>query len=72
VRRYSKIAGLEDIRPHVLRHSAATHMLENGADLRVIQELLGHSSVTTTQIYTRVTQAEARKSLLEHHPRAKR
>jgi site-specific recombinase XerD len=71
VRRVSQVAGLEDVHPHMLRHSAATHMLENGADLRVIQELRGHSSVTTTQIYAHVTQAEARKSLLEHHPRAK-
>jgi site-specific recombinase XerD len=71
VRRHSRNAGPEDVHPHMLRHSVATHMLENGADLRVIQELLGHASVTTTQIYAHVTQAEARKSLLEHHPRAK-
>jgi site-specific recombinase XerD len=71
VRRHSGIAGLEDIHPHTLRHSAATHMPEGGANLRVIQELLGHSSPTTTQVYTHISQAEARKALLEHHPRAK-
>jgi site-specific recombinase XerD len=71
VRRYSRNAGLEDVHPHMLRHSAATHMLENGANLRVIQEPLGHSSVTSTQVYTHITQEEAREALLEHHPRAK-
>jgi integrase/recombinase XerC len=70
VRRYSQVAGLENVHPHMLRHSAATHILEGGANLRVIQELLGHSSATTTQVYTHVTMQEARKALLEHHPRA--
>jgi integrase/recombinase XerC len=70
-RRYSQVAGLENVHPHMLRNSAATYMLENGADLRVIQELLGHSSATTTQVYTHITQAEAREASLEHHPRAK-
>ncbi len=59
-----------DIYPHTLRHSAATHMLEGGCDLRTVQEFLGHSSVSTTQIYTKVTKEFLEEAFIESHPRS--
>jgi integrase/recombinase XerC len=70
--KYSKLAGLwKKITPHLLRHTFATHMFEGGADLRVVQELLGHAQPTTTEIYTHVTPSRLREVYMKSHPRAK-
>ena len=63
-------AGLGDVSPHTLRHSFATHILDGGADIRVVQELLGHASVTTTQVYTLITVDRLREVYASSHPRA--
>ncbi len=70
VKKESKRAGItKEISPHTFRHSFATHMVENGADLRVVQEMLGHESILTTEIYTHVNSEKWRESILKCHPR---
>ena len=69
VKRCARAAGLKNVHPHVLRHTFATHLLGGGADLRIVQELLGHADVTTTQIYTRVDQTRLKQVVQTFHPR---
>jgi integrase/recombinase XerD len=71
IKQQTKRAGIrKNVSPHTFRHSFATHLLEGGANLRAIQEMLGHENITTTEIYTHIDRALLRKEILEHHPRS--
>ncbi|WP_085537540.1 site-specific tyrosine recombinase XerD [Massilibacteroides vaginae] len=73
IKQQAELAGIKkNVSPHTFRHSFATHLLEGGANLRAIQEMLGHESIVTTEIYTHIDREALRREILEHHPRSKR
>jgi integrase/recombinase XerD len=71
IKHYGSIAGIKEISPHTMRHTFATHLLQNGAEIKDVQALLGHSNITTTQLYTHLSTTHLRRSYDLHHPRAR-
>lgn len=72
VKEYAEQCGFEDVSPHTLRHSFATHLVQNRADIRSVQQMLGHADISTTQIYTHITDAHLKKAYEDFHPRSKK
>jgi len=70
IKEYAEKIGLEDVSPHTIRHSFATHLVQNSADIRSVQQMLGHADISTTQIYTHITDAHLRRTYEKFHPRA--